>query len=71
MLIFFRTASIGYGQPPVESVSLLVIIVIAAGLGIPVIIILLGGIYVCIKRRRDLAYSKLESVNSYPQVDSN
>ncbi|KAL8597807.1 hypothetical protein ACOMHN_004922 [Nucella lapillus] len=46
------TMSVGYGKPPVEGISTLVIIIIAAGLGIPAIIIILGGIYVCARKRR-------------------
>ena len=34
-----------------DAVSTLVIGVISAGLGIPVILILFGGLFVCIKRR--------------------
>ncbi|XP_076465814.1 glycosylated lysosomal membrane protein B-like [Babylonia areolata] len=46
------TASVGYGKPPVEGISTLVIVIIAAGLGIPVVIILFGSIYVCVRKQR-------------------
>ena len=48
----FRTATVGYGSAPAEAISTLVIIIIAAGLGLPVILILIGSIYVCVKKSR-------------------
>ncbi|KAK7492655.1 hypothetical protein BaRGS_00016134 [Batillaria attramentaria] len=56
------TASVGYGAPPDETISLLVIIIIAAGLGIPVVLIIFGGIYVCVR--------KLRSRRGYRQMDN-
>ncbi|XP_046332564.1 glycosylated lysosomal membrane protein-like [Haliotis rufescens] len=62
------TASVGNGNPPTDKVSLLVIGVISAGLGIPVIIIVFGGIFVCIKKQRKKNYRHLQDVSSsYPQ----
>ncbi|XP_070542844.1 glycosylated lysosomal membrane protein A-like [Ptychodera flava] len=46
------TTNVGYGTPPEDELSLLVIIVLIAGLGIPVLLIVAGGTYVCIKKRR-------------------
>lgn len=54
------TVSIGYGKAPVETISTMVIIIIAAGLGIPVVIILFGGIYVCFRRRRG-GYQRIDN----------
>lgn len=45
------SGSVGYGVPPQDSVSTIVLIIISAGLGIPVVIIIFGGIFVCIKKR--------------------
>ena len=45
------TASIGLGKPPNDSVSSLVMAVIFAGLGVPVVLILFGGLFICIKKR--------------------
>ncbi|XP_067665535.1 glycosylated lysosomal membrane protein B-like [Haliotis asinina] len=62
------TASVGYGNPPMDKVSLLVIGVISAGLGIPVIIIIFGGLFVCIRKQRNKNYRQLQDVSSsYPQ----
>lgn len=65
-----RTASVGYGTAPVEAISTTVIIIIAAGLGIPVVIIIFGGIYVCIRKRRN-GYQKIDDglTNSYPNLN--
>ncbi|XP_033121781.1 glycosylated lysosomal membrane protein A-like [Anneissia japonica] len=61
------TATIGYGDPPVESVSQLVIIIISAGLGVPVLICIGGGIYTCIRKWK---MSKLKELSRYPPVTS-
>ena len=45
----------GYGQPQHDSVSLTVVVVICAGLGVPVLIIILGFIYTAVKRARGQA----------------
>ena len=63
----------GYGKAPVESISTMVMIIIAAGLGLPVVIILFGGIYVCVKKaKKRNGYDELGDgrVNSsYPVVN--
>ncbi|XP_077989099.1 glycosylated lysosomal membrane protein A-like [Glandiceps talaboti] len=46
------TTNIGYGTPPEDQLSMLVIIVISAGLGLPVLVIIAGGAIVCIKKRK-------------------
>ena len=51
LFCFCRTASIGHGKPPNDSVSSLVMAVIFAGLGVPVVLILFGGLFICIKKR--------------------
>ena len=48
---FSRTVNLGFGTPPKDKVSMLVIGVISAGLGIPVVLIIFGGVCVFIKRR--------------------
>ncbi|CAC5378242.1 unnamed protein product [Mytilus coruscus] len=47
------TGSIGYGKPPMDVVSSLVVVVISVGLGIPVVLILFGGLFVCLKKKTD------------------
>lgn len=69
MCFCFRALNVGYGMPPVESVSLLLIIIIIVGLGIPVLLIISGGIYIIIQKsrqRRALGYEDLTS--SYPPI---
>ncbi|KAJ8386477.1 hypothetical protein AAFF_G00169470 [Aldrovandia affinis] len=55
------TMLVGLGTPPVDSFSPLVIVIMAVGLGTPLILILLGGVYVCIRKRRTepLAYEPI------------
>ncbi|XP_059175440.1 glycosylated lysosomal membrane protein B-like [Physella acuta] len=63
------TAAIGYGTPPEDTISATVIITISAGLGIPVIIIIVGGIYSIIRKMRtkSTAYQPIsaDSRNQY------
>ena len=47
----YRSGSIGYGKPPADAISTVVIIIISVGLGLPVVLILAGGIYVCAKKK--------------------
>ncbi|CAI9718853.1 Hypothetical predicted protein [Octopus vulgaris] len=46
---FFIT---GFGVAPVEKISVTAIIIIAVGLGLPVLLIILGGVFLCWKKRR-------------------
>ncbi|XP_014784683.1 glycosylated lysosomal membrane protein [Octopus bimaculoides] len=46
---FFIT---GFGEAPVEKISVAAIIIIAVGLGLPVLLIILGGAFLCWKKRR-------------------
>lgn len=67
------SGSIGYGEPPQDSVSTIVIIIISAGLGIPVVLILFGGIFVCIKKRSAKSDKPLLNVqsNGYQPINDN
>lgn len=42
----------GYGSPPIEGVSLFVVIIIAVGLGVPVLLAVSGIVYVFVRRCR-------------------
>lgn len=42
---------VGSGSPPVDSFSPLVVSVMAVGLGTPMILLLLGGVFVCVRKR--------------------
>jgi len=46
-----RTAVLGYGRVPQDTLSFQVIITIIVGLGVPVLFILIGGIYVIYKKK--------------------
>lgn len=69
-----RSGSIGYGVPPSDTVSTLVIIIISAGLGIPVIIIIFGGIFICIKKKNakpDKPLGNIQNNGGYQQISDN
>jgi Lysosomal transcription factor, NCU-G1 len=44
---------LGVGAPPIERLSAFVITFAAIGLGVPLLVLLVGGAYVCIKRNRN------------------
>ncbi|CAB1351058.1 unnamed protein product [Coregonus sp. 'balchen'] len=46
------TVLVGLGSPPVDSFSPLVLVIMAVGLGTPLLIILLGGVCVCVRKNR-------------------
>ncbi|XP_076862424.1 glycosylated lysosomal membrane protein [Brachyhypopomus gauderio] len=56
------TVLVGIGSPPADFFSLLVIVIMAVGLGTPLTLILVGGVYVCIQKKKQdsVAY---ESIN--------
>ena len=62
-LISRRTASVGFGQPMHDTMSLLIIIIISCGLGLPVLLIVFGGIGVVIKKHRERNASPYRSIN--------
>ncbi|OWF56738.1 glycosylated lysosomal membrane protein B-like [Mizuhopecten yessoensis] len=45
------SGSLGYGLPPADKVSSLVVGVISAGLGLPVVLMVFGGVYVVVKKK--------------------
>lgn len=45
------TVLMGIGEPPADSFSTLIIIIIAVGLGTPLAIIIVGGVFVCVRKR--------------------
>lgn len=50
-LTFSRTLLIGSGSPPADFLSPLVIVMMAIGLGVPLLLLMVGGVYVCIRKR--------------------
>ncbi|XP_066584521.1 glycosylated lysosomal membrane protein-like [Prorops nasuta] len=54
------TFIVGYGSPPEERLSYLVIMIISIGVGLPLLIVLAAGVYMCVRRipkRESGAYS--------------
>lgn len=43
----------GLGAPPIEKLSMFIIVFAIIGLGVPFLVLLIGGAYVCIRRRRN------------------
>lgn len=50
-LILCRTVVTGYGDAPEDQFSLMVIITIVVGVGIPIALVILGGVYVFVRKR--------------------
>lgn len=59
----FRTMLVGVGSPPVDSFSPLVVTIMAVGLGTPVVLLLLGGVWVCVKKRAAASTTAYEPIN--------
>lgn len=57
------TLLMGVGSPPVESFSPLVIIIMAAGLGAPLVLMLVGGIVVCVRKKTAASSMAYEPIN--------
>ncbi|XP_064204600.1 glycosylated lysosomal membrane protein [Anguilla rostrata] len=55
------TVLVGVGSPPVDSFSPVVMVIMAVGLGTPLLLILLGGVYICVRKKRaePLAYEPI------------
>ncbi|XP_058823640.1 glycosylated lysosomal membrane protein-like [Topomyia yanbarensis] len=46
------TFQVGYGSPPLEQFSAFVLVVAGIGIGVPLALIVIGGLYVCVKKLR-------------------
>ncbi|XP_042296649.1 glycosylated lysosomal membrane protein [Sceloporus undulatus] len=55
------SALIGYGEPPKDSFSTMVIAILAVALGTPLVLLVAGGITVCVAQKRQ--YSEYEPIN--------
>ena len=42
---------LGFGEPPQDTISIVIIITIAVGLGVPALLIGVGGVYIFIRRK--------------------
>lgn len=49
-IFFCRTFIAGYGSPPVEQFSNFVIMIIVIGMGLPIIILFIGALYMAIRK---------------------
>ncbi|XP_034456445.1 glycosylated lysosomal membrane protein [Hippoglossus hippoglossus] len=57
------TVLVGVGSPPVDSFSPLVVAIMAVGLGTPVILLLLGGLWVCVRKKAADSTTAYEPIN--------
>ncbi|KAM8766465.1 glycosylated lysosomal membrane protein [Acanthopagrus schlegelii] len=57
------TVLLGSGSPPVDSFSPLVLSMMAVGLGTPMILLLLGGVCVCVRKRAAVMAAAYEPIN--------
>ncbi|XP_070840648.1 glycosylated lysosomal membrane protein [Chaetodon trifascialis] len=57
------TLLVGSGSPPVDSFSPLVVTMMAVGLGTPMILLLLGGVCVCARKRTAATATAYEPIN--------
>ncbi len=58
-----RTVLVGSGSPPIDSLSPLVLSMMAVGLGTPMILLLLGGVCVCVRKRVPASTTAYEPIN--------
>lgn len=54
---------VGVGLPPSDTFSPLVAAIMAVGLGAPLVILLMGGVYVCLRKRSVSSASGYEPIN--------
>ncbi|KAM4725307.1 glycosylated lysosomal membrane protein isoform 2-T2 [Anableps anableps] len=57
------TMLVGVGAPPIDSFSPMVIGILTVGLGIPIVLLLGGGIYVVIMKKRETSGAAYEPIN--------
>ncbi|XP_062291798.1 glycosylated lysosomal membrane protein [Scomber scombrus] len=57
------TVLVGVGAPPMDTFSPLVLAIMAVGLGTPMILLLLGGVYVCIRKRAAPSAAGYDPIN--------
>ncbi|XP_042291824.1 glycosylated lysosomal membrane protein [Thunnus maccoyii] len=57
------TVLVGVGSPPIDSFSPLVLAIMAVGLGTPMILLLLGGVCVCVRKRAAASSTVYEPIN--------
>jgi hypothetical protein len=61
--------SLGIGKPPFDVISPTIVLIIAIGLGIPVVIILAGIVYTCVRKCRTRREGYEEITGSYSEIN--
>ncbi|MEQ2191572.1 hypothetical protein XENOCAPTIV_030476, partial [Xenoophorus captivus] len=57
------TMLVGVGSPPVDSFSPMVIGIMTAGLGIPIVLLLVGGVYLFFMKKKETSEMAYEPIN--------
>lgn len=52
---------VGVGTPPSDFFSVLVIAIMAVGLGTPLLLLIVGGVYICVRKKNMLSH--YETIN--------
>lgn len=59
----FRTLLVGVGAPPLDSFSPLVMSILAVGLGTPLLLLALGGSWLCLRKWTSPSATAYEPIN--------
>ena len=65
---FYRTTLIGFGAPPGDSLSLTVIAILLAGVVLPLIVIIGGGIYMAVRKYKRRSSRKAVIDSQYQPI---
>lgn len=69
--VLYRAASVGLGEAYVETISLQMILIIAIGIGIPIVLLIVGFIYMAVKRSLTHAgYEDITSSSAYGSIQT-
>nr|CAB3219615.1 multidrug resistance protein 1-like [Phallusia mammillata] len=62
------TSLVGVGEPPADSLSLMVVCIIFAGVGCPVLVILFGAVYLVVRRCRKHRMQRVALLSNYEPI---
>ena len=51
-VLCLRTLALGFGAPPEDAISGMIVTIISVGLGIPVLLVIVGSVCACVRKRR-------------------
>lgn len=68
--VLYRAASVGLGEAYVETISLQMILIIAIGIGIPIVLLIAGFIYMAVKRCLTPAGYENTSSSAYGSIQT-